>query len=190
MLNHTGTPMLHTQRLLLRPYLKGDEQAMYDHWATDEEVCRYLTWAPHESIEVTRQIIDDWASCYLSDTYYHWGITLDGLLIGDISVVRWSEKNQWAEIGYCLGRRWWGQGIMTEALKSVMRYLFDTVGFHRISLRHAAQNQASGRVMQKAGMHHEGTLRGAETLRDGSFTDMCVYGALNGPWQAEQRRTP
>jgi ribosomal-protein-alanine N-acetyltransferase len=189
MLTHQGTAVLHTKNLLLRPYLKGDEQAMYQNWAADEEVCRYLTWAPHESLESTRQIVSEWASCYGSDTFYHWGITLDGLLIGDIAVVNWNEASEWAEIGYCLGRPWWGQGIMTEALQSVMRYLFESVGFHRISLRHLAQNTASGRVMQKAGLQYEGTMRDAIKHRDGRFADLCLYGALNGEWQAAQRRT-
>lgn len=182
MLNHQGTAVLKRGNLVLRPYITGDETAMFRNWASDEEVCRYLTWTPHADADQTRALVQDWASSYMSDCFYHWGITLDGELIGDIAVVRWSEANREAEIGYCLGRAWWGQGIMTRALKAVMHYLFDTVGFHRITLRHEAGNPASGRVMQKAGLRYEGTLAEATRRRDGTFCDLCVYGALKHTW--------
>lgn len=186
MLNHQGTVMIHTQRLLLRPYVQGDEAAMFANWANDPEVTRYLTWAPHGNISVTTELIAQWEARYMSDTVYHWGITLDGELIGDIAVVTWSEPNESAELGYCLARRFWGQGIMTEALGSVMRYLFHTIGFHRITLKHDAQNPASGRVMEKAGLLYEGRLRGAYKRLDGTFTDVCVYGALRGQWPGKE----
>ena len=68
---------------------------------------------------------------------------------------------------------------MTEALSAVMDYLFDTVGFHRISLRHDIQNPASGRVMQKCGMRLEGITRGERKRADGSWADICNYGLLS-----------
>ena len=188
-MNHTGTAFLHTERLLLRPYQRGDEEAMFRNWANDEEVCRFLPWPPHGSIEVTREVVREWTDSAVNDRVYHWGITLNDELIGDIAVVNWHEKHMDAEIGYCLGRAWWGQGYITEALRSVMHYLFETVGFHRISLAHDAQNRASGRVMQKAGLQYEGTLREAVLRRDGTWTDRIMYGAVNGPWQQKQRRT-
>ncbi|MHC1785930.1 MAG: GNAT family N-acetyltransferase [Christensenellales bacterium] len=183
-MKHQGTVILNTPRLRLRPYLPDDAETMFRNWANDPRVTAFLTWAPHESLEVTRQLISAWVESYQSDTVYRWGITLDGELIGDISVVRWRDQDEECEIGYCLGRNWWHQGLMTEALCSVMRYLFESVGFHRITLRHDSANPASGRVMQKAGLHHEGCLREAIKRRDGSFADVQVYGAIKGQWQA------
>ncbi len=176
MLDHKGTDTINTSRLVLRPFLEGDEAAMYTNWASDPEVCRYLTWPPHESVDVTRQLVSDWASCYGSDCYYHWGITLSGELVGDIAVVRWNGQSEEAELGYCLSRRLWGQGLMTEALRAVCDYLVDVVGFHRIALRHDSDNPASGRVMKKAGFSYEGRLREAYKRRDGSRADLCLYG--------------
>jgi len=184
MLTHQGTQLLRTARLLLRPYTEHDADMMFANWANDEEVCRYLTWPPHGDIEVTRGIVRDWAACYGNDCYYHWGITLAGELIGDIAVVRWSEQNACAALGYCLGCQWWGRGIMTEALTAVTRYLLEQIGFHRIQLEHDRDNPASGRVMQKAGLRYEGCLQGGVRRRDGSFGDKCIYGAIRGQWPA------
>lgn len=180
MLKHRGTDTLKTGRLVLRPYLEGDGDSMYRNWASDPLVCRYLTWAPHESPDVSRALVSEWASCYGSDHFYHWVITLDGEPVGDISVVRWSEPNEEAELGYCLSRRLWGQGLMTEALRAVSLYLFDQIGFHRIMLRHDRLNPASGRVMQKAGFLYEGCLRESQLTREGRWADLCVYGATRG----------
>lgn len=187
-MTHQGTVILNTARLRLRPYLPGDAQAMFAGWANDERVTRYLTWQPHGNIAVTEQLIAQWVESYQSDTVYRWGITMGGELIGDISVVSWQEDNEACEIGYCLAYDHWGQGIMTEALQSVMRYLFDSIGFHRVMIRHEADNPASGRVMQKAGLLYEGCLRQALKRRDGSYGDICVYGATQDQWRQAQRK--
>lgn len=187
MISHQGTVPIHTRRLLLRPFMPGDEGAIFGNWANDPEVCRHLAWLPHENIQYTREMLDSWLRRYGSDSYYHWGISLEGQLIGAISIVRWHEQNEEAELGYCLGRAYWSQGIMTEALQAVMRFLFETVGFHRIVLKHAAENPASGRVMQKAGLTYEGLHIQAHKRPDGSFSDMAQYAAINGQWQAGRR---
>lgn len=185
MLQHRGTDTLKTKRLVLRPYLQGDAEAMFANWANDEEVCRYLTWAPHGDIEITRKLVQDWSCNYMSDCFYHWGITLEGELIGDIAVVRWNEQNEEAELGYCLSRRFWGKGIMTEALAATAKYLLERVGFHRVMLRHDVNNPASGRVMQKAGFLYEGCMIGAEKRRQGGWTDLCIYGATEENFQSQ-----
>lgn len=188
MLKHQGSVMIHTRRLILRPFMAGDAPAMYSNWTSDPLVTRYLTWQPHESLQHTQMILKGWLNCYASDSYYHWGITLNGELIGAISVVRWNETNEEAELGYCLSRRFWDQGIMTEAVQSVMRYLFDTVGFHRIVLKHVVDNAASGRVMQKAGLRLEGIHKEAHKQGEGRFLDVAQYAALSGTWQKDGRK--
>lgn len=178
MLNHSGTAVITTKRLRLRPYCSSDAQAMFDNWASDERVTKYMTWQPHKDVSVTQGLIDMWVEGYVSSTVYRWAIELDHELVGDISVVKWQEDDAWCEIGYCLAPKCWNQGIMTEALEAVLAYLFDTVGFHRVQLRHDSNNPASGRVMQKCGMQFEGVHRGAVRRRDGSWADICVYGML------------
>ena len=81
--------------------------------------------------------------------------------IGNISVVKLNENTEAADIGYCMSRAYWGQGLMPEALISVMDYLFDVAGLNRVAACHDVNNPKSGRVMEKAGMKQEGILRAA-----------------------------
>ena len=188
MLRHEGTVVIHTAHLLLRPFMTGDAPAMFRNWTSDPMVTRYLSWQPHDSLAHTEKVLSDWLRCYGSDSYYHWGIAYEGELVGAISVVRWNEANEEAELGYCLSRRFWGRGIMTEALQRVMRYLFDTVGFHRIVAKHAVANGASGRVMRKAGLRFEGIHAEAYKQAEGSYLDLAQYAAVSGVWHHEGRK--
>ena len=178
MLNHCSSPDLYTRRLHLRRYRPEDYRAMYDNWASDPEVTRFVSWGTHASPETTRALMEMWVEGYASPTVYRWGIEKDGELIGDISLVRWREEEESCEIGYCLCRRFWGQGLMTEALNRVIAFLFETVGFHRIMLCHDVQNPASGRVMQKCGLRPEGIFRGERKRKDGTWMDVAYYAIL------------
>ena len=179
MLHHAGSPDLHTRRLRLRAYRLEDDQQMFDNWAGDPEVTRFLNWGPHADVGITRQLISMWVEGYQSPTVYRWGIERNGELIGDISVTRWREEEESCEIGYCLCRRYWNQGIMTEALGRVIVFLFDMVGFHRIVICHDTQNPASGRVMAKCGLQLEGIARHERKRRDGSWMDVAHYAILS-----------
>ncbi len=189
-LRHLGTQALNTPRLLLRPYRVGDAEEMFNNWAGDPEVTRTLMWQTHPDVSHTRRLLFDWVRAYGSGQSYHWAIQKDGELVGDIAVMRWSGRDLDCEIGYCLSRRFWSQGIMTEALRRVMVFLFTQVGFRRIILRHDAKNPASGRVMQKAGLKPEGVHREALIRKDGSFADVPQYAALRDEWLAEQGIPP
>lgn len=178
-LQHCGTQILETERLLLRPYTTEDAEKMYRNWASHDAVTKYLTWPVHESVEVTRWILSQWEAEYSNSAVYHWGIVLKDSdeLIGDIAVVRLREDTAAAELGWCIGDAWWGQGIMPEAALAVRDFLFDRVGFHRVEAKHDRNNPKSGRVMQKLGMHCEGTLRSAEINNQG-ICDIVVYSIL------------
>ena len=79
-----------------------------------------------------------------------------------------------AEVGYVLSRGYWGRGIMTEAVRAVIHFGFEELHLNRIESRCIAENMASARVMEKAGMVYEGTLRGREFIK-GYYRDMKVY---------------
>lgn len=82
-----------------------------------------------------------------------------------------------AHIGYCIGKQWWHKGITSEALRSVIKYLFEEVEIRRIESRHDPRNPNSGAVMQKCGMKYEGTLRQADWNNQG-VCDACYYAIL------------
>ena len=187
-LQHQGSKTLSTAKLVLRPYREGDAQAMFDNWCGRAELARFLPWAPHQDIGVTKQVLANWLKAYQSPRTYHWGIEMDGELIGDIAVMNQSPVNLSCEIGYCLSPDHWNQGIMTEALIRVMHFLFSEVGFNRIHLRHLTENTASGKVMQKAGLKYEGTLRQSVRSPQNELSDAPLYAALRNEWLKEQGR--
>ena len=158
-----GTKKLETDRLILRRFVIEDAENMYNNWASDSEVVKYLTWPVHSDIGVTKALLADWITEYQNDNYYMWVIEYkeSKKAVGNISVVRFNEAVESADIGYCLSRALWGHGIMTEALKAVIDFLFDEVELNRVSACHDADNPKSGRVMLKAGMKPEGVLRQA-----------------------------
>ncbi len=182
MFKHKGTVSLKTERLLLRKFRYADAEDMFNNWANDSDVTKYLTWQPHGSIEVTKEIIKSWISEYEKENVYNWAIVLNdtGKVIGSISVVNVCNEHQRCEVGYCMGKKYWNKGIMTEALKCVIKYLFFQVGINRIQAIHHRDNSASGKVMHKSGMKYEGRLKYYLLNNKGSYVDCDIYAILRG----------
>lgn len=178
-MQHIGTKTLETERLILRPFVLTDAQPMYENWAKDPEVTRFLSWPAYKSVDTAHGILADWTQQYQKPDFYQWAIVLKALdqPIGSISVVNTDERVDTAEIGYCIGKKWWGQGIMPEALAAVMGYLFEEVGMQRIEAGHDPKNPASGAVLRKCGMQYEGTLRRRIRSNQG-ITDVAWYSLL------------
>ena len=183
MLTHKGTQEIKTERLLLRRFTPEDAQPMFERWANDEQVTRYLTWDPHGTMEVTKERVAAWCAGYEKADFYLWAIELDGELVGSISVVNYDERSQRAEIGYCMGVAWWGQGVMTEAAGAVIDFLFAEVGCNRVEIDHLLENPASGRVAQKCGLTKEGVRREFFN-KNGVFHDDVIYAITRREWLA------
>ena len=128
---HLGTKRIETERLVLRRFTLEDADAMYRNWASDLEVTKFLMWPTHSSVEVTKEVLTDWVASYEKDDRYEWCITKkeDGEPIGSIGVVKVSDRIKMAEIGYCISRDCWHQGITSEAMKAVMTYLLEEVQY-------------------------------------------------------------
>ena len=157
-MNHIGTQTIETERLILRRFELSDAQAMFDNWASDDEVTKYLTWPSYTDVAAVEQKLEQWVSRYADADRYHWAIVLKGNgpePIGSIGACHWHEDEEVPEIGYCMGKRWWHRGIMSEALGAVIDFLFDRVGVERIIARHDVNNPHSGGVMRKCGMRFE-----------------------------------
>lgn len=184
-MNHKGTKTLYTERLTLRPFRLSDAQAMYDNWANDPEVTRFLTWQPHENAQATAKLLKRWIADYKDPEYYQWAICPKETdePIGSISVVAIVEERDIVSIGYCIGRKWWHQGITSEAFEAVIRFMFDEVGVNRLEARHNVFNPNSGGVMKKCGLTYEGTLRQAATDNTG-LMDLSVYSILRSEYEA------
>ena len=185
-----GSKILKTERLILRPFRVSDADAMYKGWASDPAVTKYLTWTPHENVEMTRALLALWEEESKKPNVYHWAITLDGELIGDVNLVYVDEAQERAITGYCIAKKHWGKGIVTEAYREVLRFCFEEVGFHRIESSHSVENPASGRVMEKCGLLYEGTFRKEfRLLSTGEWTDIVHRAILREDYFAGNKFT-
>lgn len=183
MLYHKGTQTLRTKRLVLRRFTTADAHDMYKNWASDERVTQFLTWTPHKNLKETKSILSEWKTGYKEENTYNWAMEYEGHVIGGVSIVRCSDKREYAELGYCIGYDYWSQGFMTEAVQAIVSFLFIEVGFHRLEVAHAVRNPASGRVAQKCGFTYEGTKRESFKNADGEFLDVAFYGLLKNEWK-------
>ena len=176
-MNNLGIKRLETERLILRKYELGDEVGVFKNWACDLETNKYVSWNVHEDCVDTLEYVE---SCIekVENGGYHWVVELkdNHELIGDISIINLDRKNSWCELGYCYGSKFWGNGYATEALKAVIDYLLNIIDIHLIEARHHSNNPASGRVMEKAGMKYEATLKDRRTDKiTHKYVDLIIY---------------
>ena len=183
-MNHKGTITIETDRLVLRKFSRQDIEPAFQNWCSDEKVTEFLRWPTHSNLSITTAVINDWIEQSKKDDFYHWAIVLKEINepIGTIGVVEKNEKLNMVHIGYCIGSRWWHQGITSEAFAAIIPFLFHEVGANRIESQHDPNNRHSGDVMKKCGLKYEGTLRQADFSNRG-IVDACVYSLLKNEWK-------
>ncbi len=174
-MQHKGTVRLETNRLILRPFKLEDAETVFKNWASDDEVTKFLTWQTHATVEDSKEFMEFCVNGYQEKDCYQWGMELKDTqeLIGNISVVKVNEEIDGVELGWVIGRSFWGKGYTAEAAKEVIRFLIEEVGANRVAARYDTNNPNSGRVMEKAGMKYEGTLRQGDRNNQGIVD--CVY---------------
>lgn len=150
------TPVIETERLLLRPFCADDAKAVFDGWESDPEVAKYMFWRSHNDIEKTKEWLSLEIGQIEKDDWYRFALVLKETneLIGTGLIYYEDEVSSW-EIGYNLARRFWGFGYITEAMGEILRFAKNQLGIKEVVGRHADQNPASGRVMQKLGFEFE-----------------------------------
>jgi ribosomal-protein-alanine N-acetyltransferase len=149
---------LQTERLLLRKARREDAPAIFDGYAQDPEVTRYMIWKPHKNIRETEQFLSACEDLWRDGKDFAYAITLKGnnQLIGMCALHPMKLK---IEVGFGLARSYWGKGYMTEALRAVIDWAFAQSYIFRVQAICDVENIGSARVMEKAGMVREGLLR-------------------------------
>lgn len=147
-------PTLETERLILRDLRESDAKEVFENWASDDEVSRYVRWSTHKQIEETKEYIRNEIKRCKNEDYYTWGIVLkqNKELIGAIAV--FPSEDERHEVGYNISKKYWRNGYTTEALKRVMKYLINDLQMKRFRCSHAVLNPASGAVMRKVGFKY------------------------------------
>jgi len=178
-----GNPTLETQRLHLRRLALEDAEAVYAY-ASDPEVTRFVLWETHRNLDDSRAFLQFTLDRYAKDECGEWGIVLKqtGQLIGTIGIVKVSPGHGWCEIGYVIGRPHWRQGYTAEAVRAVIRFAFERMNLNRVEAYHFVENGASGRVMQKVGMAHEGLQRQKFFVK-GAHRDIEQYAILREDYE-------
>ena len=170
-------PTLETERLILRKLRLEDAKDVFEY-ASDPEVSKYVTWEPHRSIEDSINLIKFTHEYYERKEGIIWGIVYkeNNKVIGtcDISPV---TKHFRSEIAYALARNYLGKGLMTEAVKEVIRFGFERMNLNRIQAMCIPENIGSYRVMEKVGMKYEGLIREYLYIK-GKFQDLKLYSIL------------
>ena len=176
-MEHIGTRVIETERLILRRFELSDAQQAYDNYCGREKVTEFVSWSYHKSIEDTKSYLSDIVLPeYEKKARYCWAIVWkeNNEVIGGIDVCYSNERRRCAELGWGLGDDYWGRGIMPEAATHVLEYLF-AVGYERIQATHHPQNPKSGRVMAKIGMQYEGILKKGSMFKDNTLVDCCIW---------------
>lgn len=175
----TTRPTLETARLRMRPYCEADIAELLPVIGTREVAATTLRIAHPYTEQDARAffaLAEEPDKLWLAIT-----LRSDGRQIGGIGL-RIEQQHQHAELGYWLGVEHWGKGYATEAGREMLRYGFEDLGMHRIFATHFKHNPASGRILKKLGMRHEGCQR-EHLLKWDQFVDSEMYGILRREWQ-------
>ena len=169
--------LFETERLILRRLELTDAEDMFNNYCGSDIVTEYLSWNTHGSIQDTKDYLEKVVlPNYEDGNSYYWAIVLKetNQVIGSIEAFKIDESNKSIMLGWVLGEKFWGQGLIPEAARVVRDYLFSE-GFVRIWAYHNIENKKSGRVMQKIDMLHEGTLKKYSKDKNGNFIDCDLY---------------
>ena len=178
-------PRLETERLVLRALQLSDAGFILKEWG-DPVVTHYMRdEEPLKALEQAQAWMQSLQAPEETPGFRWWGIELKakGSLIGTCGYCFWDRQHHHAEIGYDLWPDYWGQGLMPEALRALLRHGFHTLGMHRVQATTHTENRRSQRVLEKLGFQREGILRDYY-CRDGIYNDQVQFSLLKREWAA------
>ena len=185
-------PSIRTARLELRPFRPTDADRVTE-LAGEREIAATTTHIPHpygEGVAAAwiasqpgRRAAGE-AVVFAVESKVSVESKVPAGLVGAVGL-EIDAANRQAELGYWIGKPYWGRGLATEAASAVLRYAFEQVGLNRVHAGHFAHNPASGRVLEKIGMRPEGCRR-QHVLKWGSYVDLIVFGILREEYEAER----
>ena len=182
-------PVLETERLRLRPFTLDDEAAVFA-LASDPDVARFMRFEAHRTFADTRAFLELVLQHYGRSEPFAWAIVSreDGRLIGSCGFPKQNDMRNSAEIGYWLGKPYWGRGYAVEAARALVRFGFEEMGLDRVEAKCFVENRAGHRVIEKLGMNFEGTDR-SEMIK-GQSPELRVYSVGRQEWLAASANQP
>ena len=150
------TPRLETERLLLRPLTTNDVESAFSNWTSDPDIAKFMRWELHSNISETFEWLVSEETLIESDSVYNWGFVLKetGELIGSGGLVFIESKGMY-ELGYNIMKKYWNQGLTTEAAKVIIDFGINELNQRQFYCCHAKDNPASGKVTTKVGFRYQ-----------------------------------
>jgi RimJ/RimL family protein N-acetyltransferase len=176
-------PTLETERLVLRPFELGDAPRV-KLLAGDRDVAAMTLNVPHPYED---GIAEKWIGSHQErfdkgeETVVAITLKGSGELIGAMGLILKVDHEK-AELGYWIGKPYWGHGYCTEAARAFLRYAFTELRLNRVHAYHFHHNPASGHVLKKIGMQYEGRLR-QHVKKWGQFIDNELYSILRSEFE-------
>lgn len=151
-----NTPVLTTERLILRPLSVDDAEEIFERWTGDDRVSEHVRWCTHKSVEDTKQWLESEEENNFSDTVYQWGFVLKdtGYLFGSGGINLNKESGVY-ELGYNIMHEYWNRGYTTEAAKRILDFAKEELNINEFTAVHDVSNPASGAVLRKCGFIYE-----------------------------------
>lgn len=182
-MNSIGTREINTERMTLRKFDFSDAKDMLELWISKPEIQHMYSEPTYNTLEEVNALLNKYIQNYDNNDYYRWAIVDNesNRCIGQIAFYLVDTKNRFAEIEYCISTDYQCRGLMTEAVKSVLKFGFEEIGFHRIQISTKEINTPSRRVIEKSGFKYEGTLRDY-FYYDGRYIDRIYYSMLDSEY--------
>ena len=164
---------LETDRLFLRRF-KHDDLDDFFEYAKVEDIALNAGWIPHSSKDHSEIILNMFVN---DENTFAIVYKENNKVIGSISLSKDKLRSGINSkcLGYVLSKDYWGKGLMTEAIKKVLKHYFLNINIDIISVSHFKENISSKRVIEKNGFVYEGTLRKSFLLHNGVIKDKCIY---------------
>lgn len=178
-------PTLETERLRLRPFTLNDEAAVFA-LASDPEIARFVRFEAHRTPADARVFLELVQQHYKKGNLFAWAVERreDDRLIGSCGFVAHKTEQRSAEIGYWLGKPYWGKGYAVEAARALVRFGFEQMDLERVEAKCFVENRAGQRVIEKLGMKFEGTDR-SEMIK-GGYPELRLYGFSKQEWAPDK----
>ena len=175
-------PTLTSERVALRWLEDSDAPALFKIFS-DREVMRYWSSPPLKDEAESLELVERIRRCFAEGSLYQWGVAdlCDDAIIGTCTLADVDVQNRRAEIGFILRRDRWGQGYMSEATSTLLRFAFEKLGLHRVEAGVDPRNEASIRLLERLGFQREGYLRERYIVGE-EINDTIFYGLLRREW--------